>query len=144
MKLDITLSCCTGESNVFFFVFVSPGRTASVYVTILATVERYIVVVFPVQSKQWLTPAKCRLYLVLVGFLSVLLNISLIINAAVSTVEEDDIFPPDTHVENFLYIFKDTHLTNHEISELLVFINYVAPFPLLLIFNGLLYRSVRI
>ncbi|ODN00406.1 hypothetical protein Ocin01_06272, partial [Orchesella cincta] len=123
------------------------SRSASVYVTILVTIERCLVVAFPLQSKAWLEPKKSLFYLLLALAISVVLNLPWILTSTVT--KNDKFLAPNTTLEYFPYIFKDIHLESQgvtdilpqKLQEVLIVLNYVAPFPLLMIFNLMLYKS---
>lgn len=145
-KIFVTLnkfSIVQNDYNLQFIINIT-GRTGAVYLTILVTIERYLVVAFPVKSKAWLTPFKSKIYVLIVLFITFLLDLPWIFN---STVAKNTYIAlsPNTSLVNFPYILNGTSFSRYvypKIRMSQLFANYVAPFPLLLIFNGLLYLSV--
>ncbi|ODM88979.1 FMRFamide receptor [Orchesella cincta] len=119
------------------------GRTAAIYITILVAIERYLVVAFPIQSKSWLSPRKSQIYLSVVILLSILLTLPWILNTTID--KNNTALVPNTTLANFPYILKATGFAINVYPKMRLFqlvMNYVAPFPLLLFFNGLLYHSI--
>lgn len=129
------------------------GRTGSIFITIVITIERYIAVGFPL--KQWMTSKKSRIHLMIVIPVIILLNLPWWLNKQLLENEtyfnsaeipaENDFSQGDLRA--FPYIFKGTAFARNvypHIVRLHLFVDFALPFPLLLIFNGLLYRSVRL
>ncbi|CAL8072580.1 unnamed protein product [Orchesella dallaii] len=136
---------CFRISNIIFSVC----RSASVYVTILITIERCLVVAFPMKSKLWLEPTKSLSYLLFALTISLVLNLPWILTSTVA--KNDNFLAPNSTLEYFPYIFKDIHRVESQVfvnllppklQEALIVLNYVAPFPLLLIFNLMLHKSI--
>ncbi|CAL8072564.1 unnamed protein product [Orchesella dallaii] len=140
---NVTRSEATFYSLKLAHVLYTFGRTTAIYITILVAIERYLVVAFPIQSKSWLSPLKSKIYLTIVIFLSILLTMPWILNTSIS--KTNTAFVPNTTLANFPYILKATDFGIKMYPKIRLFqliMNYVAPFPLLLFFNGLLYRSI--
>ncbi|CAL8072574.1 unnamed protein product [Orchesella dallaii] len=135
------------EVTILFFkaahILFSLGRTGAICITILVSIERYLVIAFPVESKAWLSPTRSILYILSAISVAILLNISYFTNTTV--IENNVSFSPNTTLANFPYILNGTEISRkmpHQMKFGLMLMNYVAPFPFLLIFNGLLYKAI--
>lgn len=127
-----------------FSILFAFGRTGSIYITILVTIERYLVIAFPIESKSWLSPLKSKIYLACVIVLAGVLDFPWILN---STVVKNSYaaLAPNTSLIEYPYIMNVTQfgiVVYPKVRYVLLAMNFVAPFPLLLIFNVMLYKSV--
>lgn len=126
------------------------GRTGSIFITIMITIERYIAVAFPL--KQWLKSRKAPIHLTIVMIFIIGVNLPWWINKRLEpnetflkTVNEVSSSGSFSDLSEFPYIFKGTAFSRNIYPKLVMahlFVDFALPFPLLLIFNGLLYRSV--
>ncbi|CAL8141840.1 unnamed protein product [Orchesella dallaii] len=127
----------------------SLGRTGSIFVTIMIAIERYIAVAFPL--KQWLTNKKARIHLIIVLIIVALVNLPWWLN---KSLERNEMFQATdangnytSDLSRFPYIYKSSYFANKIYRKFVLYhmlIDFASPFPLLLIFNGLLYRSIYI
>lgn len=132
-------------------------RTLSVYITTLITIERYIVIRDPVQGQTLLgnnQVHKCRFMLFVVCGFSLFLNIPWMIKTTISPntfkLAEAGYYTKDTLLAakeflGFPYIFRRNQFAttfSGDFQVVLMCFDFFAPFPVLILFNGLLYRSV--
>lgn len=125
-------------------------RSLSVFLTVLITIERYIVIASPFQSKFWLDgsthPWKARVPIIIVFSTSILLNIVWIIKTnLVKNHHFDENFDESLDIdefERFPYLIERNEWVGRSIQWTILFVDYLLPFPVLLIFTGLLYKSV--
>ncbi|CAL8132868.1 unnamed protein product [Orchesella dallaii] len=133
-------------SNISFQL----GRTSSLYLTILVTIERYFSIISPVKTKEWLTVWRSRFGLIAILIFSFLINLPWMCK---STVVENDVYGwsnsndtfPSTLSEFPYFIKRNKYakMLNKNVQESLLGMNYFVPFPLLLILNGLLFKSIH-
>lgn len=133
----------------------------------MITIERYIAIAYPI--KQWVASKKVRLHIITVVCVVILLNTPWWIN---KKTDINDLYREkidnQTHDSNlslsnnsfnvseykndtwndlseFPYVFKGTRFAKAVYPKIVtyhIFLDFAFPFPMLLIFNGLLYRSV--
>ncbi|CAL8072566.1 unnamed protein product [Orchesella dallaii] len=118
-------------------------RTGANYITILVSIERYLVVAFPIRSKSWLSTNKSRIYVLTIVMLAILMNLPWGFTSTV--VENDAKLSPETSLGKFPFIFQTTKFGKtwfKKIMSLKLVLDYVLPLPLLLIVNALLYYSI--
>ncbi|CAL8072578.1 unnamed protein product [Orchesella dallaii] len=127
-------------SNAIFAL----GRTGSVYITILVTIERILVVSYPLHFKLWMTSIRMR---TVIGFwllFIVTINIPWWLNNAL--VENETWKFPGTELSKFPYIFEDTHFAKHIYTKIApwdIVVDSLLPIPLLLVLNGMLYYTIH-
>ncbi|ODM88977.1 FMRFamide receptor, partial [Orchesella cincta] len=120
------------------------GRTGSVYITILITIERILVVSYPLHFKTWMTSTRVRIILGLWLLFIVIINSPLWLNNVL--VENETWKFPGTEMSKFPYIFSDTTFATEIYSKILPWdtvIDSLLPIPLLLMMNGILYYAIH-
>ncbi|ODM89603.1 FMRFamide receptor [Orchesella cincta] len=123
------------------------GRTVTFYQSILISIERYLMVAFPLKSKIWLQRSRRRsiaAFILLIVF-SILLNLPWLLKSFVEENEKVN-WKTNSTLANFPYLVK-----RHEYfstiwirgsQEIMLGLNSVVPFPILLILKGLLYKAI--
>lgn len=132
----ITFKCTT--------LLYSLGRTGSVYFTILVAVERYFVVVHPFKAKAWLNSRRPCVITVVWFVLILLINLPWWLNSVIAS----QTLPWNAKgpLGKYPTIFVSTvfgRIYSRWLRRVHVFIDFVLPLPLLLLFNGMLYWHVR-
>ncbi|CAL8133537.1 unnamed protein product [Orchesella dallaii] len=125
------------------------GRSASTFMAILITMERFLVITFPLQTKQWFTSKKTTLLAIGVILISLLLNIPRLIMFNVELKPQK--YANITALEDFTYIIGVTHMFGwntlclfyEKFGDVNEHLDFLAPLPILLIFNILSYAKVR-
>lgn len=123
----------------------SLSRTCSVYLVILITLQRYLVIQFPIRARAWLhdrfwqtrLAAGITLLLCILINLPVLCKYKVVENNFNLQNESDDIAGFPFVIKSFGF-FKTLNLPKCFNETLLAF-DYFIPFPALLISKGLLY-----
>ncbi|CAL8072576.1 unnamed protein product [Orchesella dallaii] len=121
----------------------SLGRTGSVFITILVSIERYLVVAYPFQAKIWLAGRRSRGIIFVWLFGIILINIPWWLNAVIVNTNLKKF--PKGQLSKYPYIFVATNFATGVYTWLRPFhnfVDFVLPLPLLLVFNGLLFRSI--
>lgn len=117
----------------------------------MITIERYIAVAFPL--KQWMTTTKARYHLMIVMTIIILVNLPWWLNKRLVQNETflmgggEGFNSSISDLSEFPYIFKSTAFSRNIYPSIVMFhlfVDFAVPFPLLLVFNALLYRSVRV
>ncbi|CAL8109541.1 unnamed protein product [Orchesella dallaii] len=119
------------------------GRTGSSYMTVLITVERFLVIRYPIKSGAWFTPTNTKLMTVGVAIFAVLLNIPRVSSLMLSRNDAGKDVPSLLHME---YIIRSTELEEfwyHSLKSVHYLIDIMVPFPLLIIFNTLLFIEIK-
>jgi len=130
-----------------FFLLYSLGRTGSIFMTILITAERYFVVAHLFTARAWLN-SRGPLIVTSIWLIFIFLMIvpwSLNSELIPGPLRPDEIGTGP--LANFPFIYVSTKFSMeiyycnafHHIHD---FIDFALPLPLLLLFNGLLYRFV--
>ncbi|ODM88978.1 FMRFamide receptor [Orchesella cincta] len=121
----------------------SLGRTGSVFTTILVSIERYLVVVYPFRARIWLSGRR-SLVLISVWLLGIILiNIPWWLVSVLVDTNLDKF--PKGKLSKYPYIYVATNFSTGIYTWLRPihdFVDFVMPLPLLLIFNALLFRSI--
>lgn len=119
-------------------------RTGSSFMTILIAFERYIVVSNPVKAAIYITPVRVRVAVIFTGIFSLLIGLPQLLSMyvdvritklEVSTAQDIKDLVIDTPLGS---IWREANQTIPIVNQ----IDYWLPFPLLLLFNGLIYREV--
>ncbi|CAL8132838.1 unnamed protein product [Orchesella dallaii] len=129
-------------SNLIF----QTGRAAAFYHSILVTSERYLLIVAPFQSRVWCRRSKLRSFIGLLSilFLSTILNSPFLIKRYVGENEVQN-WQTNSSLGSFPFLIKRSEYADifGEFSqEVLLMLKSVAPFPVLLVLNGLVYLSI--
>lgn len=134
--------------------FFSIGRTVSIFITLLVTLERYVAIAYPLQVRTWCGLRKTRYYafsLIIFGMLS---NFPRYTSLYVgSNIFSGEYGGSDFQVDlpclsNFEYMWLPMSLSviwnvSWNITTISYVIEYWIPCPLLIIFNYLSYRRVK-
>lgn len=126
----------------YLFPIAMTSQTASAYLTITVSFERFLVVYFPLQSRRWLDYERARIYVILIILFSFVYNIPRFLEARVL----EDIHPK----YGTIYCISVTALRAHIVYinfyvhwMYLIFICFI-PFVTLSFFNVMIYRQIRI
>lgn len=116
----------------------------SVYATILITIELYVVVAYPLQSKAWLKcrPWKCQLGLNAI-LISILVKMPWTCQSTIKPIEHPDL----QSLETFPYLILRNVFGrdfNRGLQEALLTLDVFVPFPILIIFNALICKTVGV
>lgn len=127
--------------TLFIFPMAMAAQTASSYLTITVSFERFLVVYFPLQSRRWLNYERARIYVILILLFSLIYNIPRFLEPMVLQ---------DQHpTYGTIYCIAGTALRNHVVYinfyvhwMYLIFICFI-PFATLSFFNIMIYRQIR-
>jgi len=125
------------------------GRTASLYFSILVTIQRYLLVAVPMKAKTWLKNSRLHCSIALISLLvfSIALNLPWLTK---SFVDENEVYNWETNstLGDFPYVIKRNEdiaeIWGRPLQDVLVLLKSIVPFPILLVLNGLLYFSVSL
>ncbi|CAL8132840.1 unnamed protein product [Orchesella dallaii] len=122
------------------------GRTASFYHSILVTFERYLLVVAPFKSRIWLrrSPLRSFIGLVIVLSLAVFLNFPWLVKRIVGE-NYVQTWSTNSTLKNYPYLIKRSQYSTiwgRSLQDILLLLKSVAPFPVLLLLNGLVYHAI--
>lgn len=125
----------------------SLGRTGSVYVTILVTLERYFVVVHYFWTKSWLTPTRHSVITAVWSVLIVALNAPWWWNTKIDSLKQSGDSNYNGPLSGFSAVLRETKFGRDIYQSTWVgpvhgFLEFILPFLVLFVFNGLLYRYV--
>lgn len=127
--------------TLFIFPMAMAAQTASTYLTITVSFERFLVVYFPLQSRRWLNYERARIYVILILLFSFIYNIPRFLEPMVL----EDQHP----TYGTIYCIAGTALRNHVVYinfyvhwMYLIFICFI-PFATLSFFNIMIYRQIR-
>lgn len=117
------------------------AQTASVYLTLTVTLERYVAVCHPLRARAICTYGRARIYVVVIIIFSICYNIPRIFEVALMEFEDDE----------FEYVFcifgseirNDPKYINIYIHWLYLIFIYFIPFFSITFFNTMIYRQVR-
>uniref|UniRef100_A0A336L365 CSON002596 protein n=1 Tax=Culicoides sonorensis TaxID=179676 RepID=A0A336L365_CULSO len=125
----------------FIFPIAMAAQTASAYLTITVSFERFLVVYFPLQSRRWLNYERARIYVILILLFSFIFNIPRFFEAMVLE---------DNHKEyGTIYCIRGTALRNNlvyikfYVHWMYLIFNFFLPFTTLAFFNIMIYRQIR-
>ncbi|ODN02204.1 FMRFamide receptor, partial [Orchesella cincta] len=134
---------------VTLFLFIYPfllgllGRSGSSYITVLITIERYLIIAHPLKSVQWFTATKTKLMTFGVSLLALLINIPRLTSVTISKNNEWKSVPSFDAKE---YIVEATKLEEFwylNLKSIHYQIDMWVPFPLLILFNVLLFLRIK-
>lgn len=127
--------------TLFIFPMAMAAQTASTYLTITVSFERFLVVYFPLQSRRWLNYERARIYVILILLFSFIYNIPRFLEPMVL----EDQHP----TYGTIHCIAGTALRNHVVYinfyvhwMYLIFICFI-PFATLSFFNIMIYRQIR-
>ncbi|XP_063708195.1 FMRFamide receptor [Culicoides brevitarsis] len=127
--------------TLFVFPLAMVAQTASTYLTITVSFERFLVVYFPLQSRRWLNYERARIYVILILLFSFIYNIPRFF--------EPMLIEDQNPIFGNIYCIAGTALRNNVIYinfyihwMYLIFIS-VIPFTTLSFFNIMIYRQIR-
>ncbi|CAL8112557.1 unnamed protein product [Orchesella dallaii] len=114
-------------------------RTASTYMAILITLERFLVLTYPFQTKKWFT-SRSTLWLAFgVGILSIIVNIPRFL---IFQVQPNN-YLGIRSLDDFSYLIGYITVISRKSKMIGDFFDFIAPLPILLIFNVLSYIKVQ-
>ncbi|ODM95686.1 FMRFamide receptor [Orchesella cincta] len=135
-----TLQWYMASTNAALF-----GRSASTHLALLITVERFLVIAFPLRSRTWFTPVKTAWLAFGVSSTSVILNVPRFLNYKVTYngyLGEDEILG----VRDFEYLVRTTDaytLFYRTMGNAHGQIDFWMPLPILSLFNILSFIQAR-
>lgn len=135
------------------------ARTTSVYTTVILTIERYVVVSYPLKSQAWMIyrPWKCRLTLLAVLIFSVFIKVPW---NCQSTIEPNEFFEGSILRTTKFEMLEDESLEDIKgfpflilrntlgkefprcLKQALLVLDVLVPFPILVLFNALAFKKV--
>jgi hypothetical protein len=124
------------------------GQTGSVYFTVAVTVERYVVVCWPLYAKSWCTNRRARSYTYIVFLFAILVTFPkwFELQAAQYNMYKKN----HTSVRTICYIMEQTPLRDNSIYKY-YYVNwtyfivmYTIPFIVLVSLNTCIYRKVSL
>lgn len=126
------------------------AQTASVYMTFIVTLERYIAVCHPLKARALCTYGRAKHYFIVCIIFSVLYNIPRFWEVGVVSFPIDEDVKRRNHIsENVIYCVRATEL-RQDSSYINIYIHwcyliviYVLPFLNLAILNCLIYRQIK-
>ncbi|CAL8125364.1 unnamed protein product [Orchesella dallaii] len=119
------------------------SRTASIFIAVAITVERYFVVLKPLKAKLWFTVRRTKI----LCFVAVLLAIT--INAPMWFEKRWIKVEPSKRIlafEDYPYLLEYTsfgHAFYQQFCEFYFTFDFILPLPVLLIFNSLIYKGIE-
>ncbi|CAL8070679.1 unnamed protein product [Orchesella dallaii] len=124
-------------------VLLLQARNFSTLITVLITIEQFLVIAFPIRSKTWFTSGKTTLLALFTIFVAVFLNFGRYFGNNV----EANIYRNIESLENFEYLLLEGespvfYIISDDINPILL-LEFWAPLPILLVFNGLSFTLVR-
>lgn len=124
----------------FVYPLAMAAQTASVYLTLTVTLERYVAVCHPLRARALCTYGRAKIYVIVCVVFALLYNLSRYWEVRVvgSLTEDGVIFC--VVATDFRY---DPEYIKIYIHWCYLIFVYVLPFSFLAIFNGLIYRQVR-
>lgn len=127
-------------SRVLYPIAMS-AQTASIYLTLTVTLERYVAVCHPLRARAICTYGRARIYVVVILVFSICYNIPRFFEVALIEHQDEEF--------GYVYCITASELRGNEIYIniyihwlYLVFI-YFIPFLSITFFNGMIYRQVR-
>ncbi|KAG4072237.1 hypothetical protein HA402_005959, partial [Bradysia odoriphaga] len=149
--LLVVLGGVSREKAVLRTMFFSGGifnlaKTGSEYLTILITIERWLVVKYPISFKLWLTRRRSLFVVSIVLLWIILINCPLLLNFFSLTKNKYYNREPVTSFSKFPYVYDETWFSKAIFHKLLpwnTIFDTVLPVPLLLAFNAPLYFEIH-
>ncbi|CAL8073947.1 unnamed protein product [Orchesella dallaii] len=129
--------------NYYFGCVAYLARESSICITLLITVERYIVVTKPLHATQWFTVRKTQVFCAIVVGIVFLLHAPRWFETRWRKIEPSNRIPP---LDGFPYIMEFTpfgHFYYEVIGPVYFILNYIFPILMLFIVNLLLYRGIK-
>lgn len=117
------------------------AQTASVYLTLTVTLERYVAVCHPLRARALCTYGRARIYVVVIIIFSICYNVPRFFEVDLSEYEDREF--------GFVYCITasemraDTNYINIYIHWLYLIFIYFIPFLSITFFNSMIYRQVR-
>lgn len=127
----------------YLYIFII-GRSGSTYITVFITVERYLVIAHPINSSRWFSARRTKLMALVVILAAVLINIPRISSLAVDYNHEGQRVPCLQDLD-LKYILRSTALETFwydSLGSVHYQIDIWLPFPILFLFNVLIYIEV--
>lgn len=116
-------------------------QTASCYLTLTVTLERYVAVCHPLRARALCTYGRARLYVIVIIIFSICYNVPRFFEVQLEEYQDEEF--------GFIYCIKATDLRanltyiNVYIHWLYLVFIYFIPFSGLMLFNAMIYRQVR-
>ncbi|CAO1411743.1 unnamed protein product [Diamesa serratosioi] len=117
------------------------AQTASVYLTLTITLERYVAVCHPLRARALCTYGRARIYVIVIILFSICYNIPRFLEVRLSRYPDDEF--------GYVYCIAATDLRFHPdyvkiyIHWLYMIFIYFIPFSSITFFNTMIYRQVR-
>ncbi|KAJ6634975.1 FMRFamide receptor [Pseudolycoriella hygida] len=125
----------------YVFPLATVAQTASSYLTLMVSLERYVAVCHPLRARALCTYGRSKFYVIFCVVFAVLYNFVKLWETKVVAYDTKDvglIFCVES-----TELRKDTHYITIYINWCYLIVNYFIPFLGLLVFNILIYRQVR-
>jgi hypothetical protein len=129
------------EMSRFTYPIAMSAQTASVYLTLTVTLERYVAVCHPLRARALCTYGRARIYVVVIIIFSICYNVPRFFEVALSEYPDDEF--------GFIYCItasplrNDLRYINIYIHWLYLIFIYFIPFLSITFFNSMIYRQVR-
>lgn len=132
---------------VIMYLLYSLGRTGSVFFTTLIAIERYLDIAHYHRTKLWLTTRVRRILAISTLLFVILVNLPWWLNSTYDYVPKE--LSDEGPLANYHGIIVQTKFAerfyyskDRKLFHIHLFVDFVLPFPLLIAFNGLLYKYV--
>lgn len=135
------------DLDPIFLRYSCTGRTGSLFIAVLITVERYLVVTYPLKMKIYLSVNKTRVVASLTCILAVLSSIPRYFSVSLE-VNQHSVKDDITQLEDFPYLFHSTWLgllffkSMVWLGRLHFLLDFLLPLPILLVLNMMLFFKV--
>jgi len=129
------------KMSTFLYPLAMTAQTASNYLTITVSFERFLVVYFPLQSRRWLNYERARTYIILILLFSIVFNLPHIFDSKI----EADIHPQFGQI--YCIVVSDLRANkiyiDFYVHWMYLIFNGFIPFASLSFFNIMIYRRIR-
>jgi len=122
------------------------GRSGSSFTTVLITVERFLVITFPIKTSNWFTVGKTKLYVFGIFIFAAFMAIPRFTSFAIDPIERYNIARDIPSLEGLDYVVQSTSLEEFWYKSAGGFfdqIDFWVPLPTLLFFHILLFVQIR-
>lgn len=126
----------------YVFPLATAAQTASIYLTLMVSLERYVAVCHPLRARALCTYGRSKFYVIFCIVFAVLYNFV--------KLWETRVWPYESEEFGLIFCVGPTELRNDSLYITIyihwcyLIVNYFIPFIGLLIFNILIYRQVRL
>jgi len=139
-------SLITSFAMTLTLLLLFTGRTGSLFIAILITVERYLVVGHPFKMKVWWSVKKTRVVVFIASLLAILSNLPRYLSVSLMENEHTGDIP---QLQDFPYLFYSTQLgilffrKIKWLGRMHFMMDFLLPLPILLFLNLLLFMKVQ-